>query len=108
MFHVLPGDLHKVGNFSVSKNRKFLPVRHFIFFFISAFLLERDDLSETKIQDQRFSDNDNNWLFLCNYLRVNKPKLTPQFSLRLSVWHLAPSLPCQLSPGIEMGSLNYP
>ena len=100
MFHVLPGDLHKVGNFSVSKNR--ISSCKTFYFFIPIFLLERDNLSETKIQDQRFSDNDNNWLFLCNYHRANKPKLTPQFTLRLSIWHLAP---CS---GIVRGSLNYP
>ena len=93
MFHVLPGDLHKVGNFSVSKNRISSCFRNNI----PAFLLECDDLSETKIQDQRFSDNDNNWLFLCNYLRANKPKLTPQFTLRLSVWHLTPGTCLALS-----------
>ena len=52
MFHVLPGDLHKVENFTVSKYRisyscDILFPR--IFYFVSLFVC--DDLSETEIKD---------------------------------------------------------
>ena len=79
-----------------SRKIEFLPVLKIFFFLSPCMNVECDNLSETKIQDQRFSDNDNNWLFLCNYHRANKPKLSPQFTLRLTVWHLAPCLPCWL------------